>query len=101
MSVILMTEKCEINFNNLTGELIVWENNILVKYSIQVSQDRKTAFVIRNRYQKNIYHEYECIGCEEEYLTLYQIKNDPNRNELFQWLSHGVFGIPLSYGKQE
>jgi hypothetical protein len=99
-----MLEKVLINFRCGIGELQVIENDLLVRYRIEVSVDRQIASIVQSKFQKVdalldsdgvTIGGYVNIGNIGEQVTLDQIRNDPSRTELFRWFAIGVFGIPL------
>lgn len=80
-----------IDIENTNGSMRVIENGFLVCYFIKVTDDRQSGNILRNVFDA----DGHCIGESVEKLTFDEIKNDPNRTELFRWFAHGVYGIPL------
>lgn len=99
-----MLERVIIDFKNGFGEMQIIENDLLVRYRIEVSHDRQLATITQSKFQKvedvlasngEMLSGYVNIGNIGESTTFEQIKNDTSRTEMFRWFAHGVYGIPI------
>ncbi len=90
-----MLERVIIDFKNGIGEMQIRENDLLVRYRIEVSADRQIAEIQQSKFEEISLGVYKNVGNIGEQTTFEQIKNDTSRTEMFRWFAHGVYGIPL------
>ncbi|HEY7161640.1 MAG TPA: hypothetical protein VH815_10295 [Acidobacteriota bacterium] len=89
-----MIECAYIDLKKNFGELKVFENDLLVVYSITISND--TALFTTSKYELSN-GDWINIGNVGEHLTKDDLCQNPIRNELVIWLARGMWGIPLKY----